>query len=302
MSRKPRILILGANGQLGSELHRSFGDVGEVLACGRVQADLTFHEQLRTLVRETAPDLILNAAAYTAVDRAESEPEMAMAVNAHALRVLGEEAHRAKSILVHYSTDFVFDGSKPAPWTEDDPPDPLNVYGASKLAGEEELQQIGGQYLIFRTSWIYSARGHNFLLTILRLAREGSPIRVVDDQVGAPTSSRALADATKSIIRGIRAERFGPTTKWRGLYHMSCAGCVSRYEFAKAILREKAGSGKIAEIVAIPSDQYPTAAARPRNSVLSNEKLSSRFGIQLPAWEEALAQMMRQLSDGNVKL
>jgi dTDP-4-dehydrorhamnose reductase len=209
MSRLPRILIVGHAGQVGVELQRSFAGAGEIICHDRDSVDLAVPDQVRAMVRTAAPEIILNAAAYTAVDRAEAEQEAAFAVNATAPGILAEEALRRDALLVHYSTDYVFDGSKTSPWVETDVANPLNVYGASKLAGEKVIQQVGGKYLIFRTSWVYGPCGNNFLLTMLRLARERESLSIVDDQVGAPTSSIELAKATRTIADGALAGQFG---------------------------------------------------------------------------------------------
>ncbi|HEY1805663.1 MAG TPA: dTDP-4-dehydrorhamnose reductase [Terracidiphilus sp.] len=299
-SRNPRILIVGSNGQLGRELAQIFTDVGFVIAIDRKSVDLADPDQTRDLIRRTAPDVILNAAAYTAVDRAESEMPLAHAVNALAPRVLAEEAAARNALLVHYSTDYVFDGSKQEPWTEDDAPAPLSVYGASKLAGEQAIQNSRARHLVFRTSWVYSPHGKNLLLTMLRLARERDRLSIVDDQIGAPTSSIELARATHAIVTGILAGRFGAAEGWSGLYHMTCAGSVSWFGFAQAIFaRASAQLGiKPPELVPIASKDYPTPAARPRNSVLSSAKLHSRFGIQLSSWQSALEEVFGFLESG----
>lgn len=284
-----RILIVGAAGQLGKELQRSFAGTGEILCRDKESVDLAIESQVRELVRGTEPDLILNAAAYTAVDRAESEPDLAMAINAHAPRVLAEEARRRNILLVHYSTDYVFNGSKSSPWVETDRPDPLSVYGKTKLAGEEAIRAIGGKHLIFRTSWVYGPHGNNFLLTMLRLGKERDQLSIVDDQVGAPTTSIALADATRTIVEGALTGRFGAAADWAGLYHMTCAGSVSWCGFAQAIFaRAAAFTQKAPRIYPISTSEYPTPAQRPHNSLLSNEKLRSRFALTLPNWEAAL--------------
>lgn len=298
MSRLGRILIVGSSGQLGRELARSFADTGELLCHSRANselaadlaADLASEEQVRELVRKTEPDLILNASAYTAVDRAESEPELARAINADAPRVLAEEALRRDILLVHYSTDYVFDGSKAGPWMEEDVPHPLNAYGASKLAGEEAVRQVGGKHLIFRTSWVYGPHGRNFLLTMLKLGKERDRLSIVGDQIGAPTTSIALADATRAVVGGIAADRFGSAENWVGTYHMTCAGSTSWHGFAQEIFaRAGAQLGeRRPELTSIPSSEYPTPARRPLNSVLSNEKLQAVFGGRLPEWKAAL--------------
>ncbi|MFP5208851.1 MAG: dTDP-4-dehydrorhamnose reductase [Acidobacteriota bacterium] len=292
-----RILIVGAAGQVGVELQRSFADCGPIVAVDRESIDLADAEQTRQLVRGVRPEIILNAAAYTAVDRAESEPELAMAINADAPRVLAEEALRGNALLVHYSTDYIFDGSKQEPWTEDDAPHPLNVYGATKLAGEQAIQSIGGRYLIFRTSWVYGPHGNNFLLTMLRLGRERERLSIVDDQFGAPTTSIELAQATRSIVSGALDGQFGNQQDWAGLYHMTCSGSTTWRRFTEAIFSGAGSllSGKIPEVVPIETKDYPTPATRPRNSVLSNTKLQERFGVRLATWEAALEAVLQIL-------
>jgi dTDP-4-dehydrorhamnose reductase len=298
MSGRPRILIVGANGQVGHELRRAFADSGEVVARDRSSVDLTDSGQIRAVVRETAPDIILNAAAYTAVDRAESERETAMAVNGDAPGILAEEAARLNALLVHYSTDYVFDGTKTEPWVETDAPNPLNVYGASKLAGERAIAQAGGRYLIFRTSWVYGPRGNNFLFTMLRLGKQRDQLNVVADQIGAPTTSLELADATHAAVSKI-LEGSRPTDSWAGIYHLTCGGAVSWCGFAQAIFERSRGilDGRIPQVRPIPASAYPTAAQRPQNSVLSNEKLFEEFGVRLPDWKDALGAVMHQLDE-----
>jgi dTDP-4-dehydrorhamnose reductase len=298
VSSRPRILIVGAAGQVGLELQRSFADAGEIITRDRDTVDLAVPDQVRAMVRDAAPNIILNAAAYTAVDRAESEPDAALAINAQAPGILAEESLRSGTLLVHYSTDYVFDGFKVGPWVETDKPNPLNVYGASKLAGEKVIQQVGGKYLIFRTSWVYGPHGSNFLLTMLRLGRERDSLNIVDDQIGAPTSSIELADATRTIVSGVLAGQFGATSDWAGLYHMTCGGSVSWCGFARAIFTRAQTllDGKMPAVYPIPSSEYPTPARRPQNSVLSNERLRARFGVQLAPWEPALDWVLRRLT------
>jgi dTDP-4-dehydrorhamnose reductase len=293
----PRILIVGNAGQLGRELEKIFSGIGPIVAVDKESVDLADLDQTRELVRRAAPNLILNAAAYTAVDRAESEMALAHAINALAPRVLAEEAAERNAILVHYSTDYVFDGSKPEPWTEEDKPAPLNVYGASKLAGEQAVQNSRAAHLIFRTSWVYGPHGNNFLLTMLRLARERGQLSIVDDQVGAPTTAIELARATHAVVTGIVAGRFGDAHSWSGLYHMTCGGSVSWFGFAQAIFaRASTKLGIKAPILTpIATKDYPTPASRPRNSVLSNEKLNARFGVRLAPWESALDEVIARL-------
>ena len=221
----PRILVTGADGQVGRALLASLAGSAQVIPYNRGSLDLSNPDQIRATVARS-PDIIINAGAYTAVDRAETERELAFAINGHAPGVLAEEAHRASSLLIHYSTDYVFNGSKKGPWVEEDSTDPLSVYGASKLAGEEAIRKAGGRYLIFRTSWIYAPEGKNFLLTMLRLGRERDSLNVVDDQIGAPTSAAELARATHAIATGIVTGKIADADTWAGTYHMTCAGSV----------------------------------------------------------------------------
>jgi dTDP-4-dehydrorhamnose reductase len=296
-SRKPRVLLLGSAGQVGRELQASFSDFGELTCADRKAADLAHPEQVRELARSVAPKVILNAAAYTAVDRAESEPELAKTVNADAPRVLAEEASRLGALLVHFSTDYVYDGSKQEPWNENDEPNPLSVYGATKLAGERGIEGTGCKCLIFRTSWVYGPHGKNFLFTMLRLARERERLTIVDDQIGAPTTSMEIASATRRIVEGVMEGRFGAEKDWAGTYHMTCGDSTTWFRFAQAIFA-RAGhllGGKIPEIVPIATADYPTPARRPRNSVLSNTRLQERFGVQLAPWPAALDAVMAEL-------
>ncbi len=296
LAPSPRVLILGSSGQLGLELQRNFASLGSVTAADRYTVDLARPDQIRACVRSFAPGVILNAAAYTAVDRAECERELAHAINAEAPRILAEEARKLDALLVHYSTDYVFDGTKAGPWTEDDPTNPLNAYGASKLAGEQAIQAIGGRSLIFRTSWVYGPRGKNFLFTMLRRARERTRLSIVNDQIGAPTTSLALAQATHAIVSGILAGRFGGPDTWTGLYHMTCSRTTSWFGFAQAIFARAAQLDiQAPELLPITTAAYPLPAARPLNSILSNAKLWNRFKIQLPAWETALDEVMQIL-------
>jgi dTDP-4-dehydrorhamnose reductase len=297
MSSQPRILIVGNAGQVGVELQRSFAGVGEVVGVDCESVDLAQPDQVRALMRRVEPAIVLNAAAYTAVDRAESETELAHAINAEAPRILAEEALRSNALLVHYSTDYVFDGAKPGPWTEQDVPAPLNVYGASKLAGEEAILQTGGRVLVFRTSWVYGPHGSNFLLTMLRLARQRDSLSIVGDQIGAPTTSIELSRATHAIVTGVIEGQFGSVENWAGLYHMTCSGSTSWCGFAQAIFA-RAGEllgGKVPVVTPLTSEEYPTPAKRPRNSVLLNAKLEGRFGVRLAPWEAALDEVIQAL-------
>lgn len=295
----PRILIVGNAGQLGRELEKIFAGFGPIVAVDRESVDLADAGQTRDLVSRAAPDIVLNAAAYTAVDRAESERDLACAINEQAPRVLAEEARKRNALFVHYSTDYVFDGGKSAPWVETDAPNPLNVYGVSKLAGEQAVESIGGKFLIFRTSWVYGPHGNNFLLTMLRLGRERDRLSIVDDQIGGPTTSIELARATHSIVTGILAGSFGAPEDWAGLYHMTCGGSVSWFGFAQAIFARAAEllAIKPPALTPIATKDYPTPAARPRNSVLSNAKLHARFAIELSPWHAALEEALQALRD-----
>lgn len=282
-----RILLTGAAGQLGRELKRSLACLGDVIARDRQQLDLAQAEALRTAVRTAAPTVIVNAAAYTAVDKAETEPPVADAINALAPAILAEEAKRLGALLIHYSTDYVFDGSKAAPYTEDDAPNPLAAYGHSKLAGELAIAASGCRHLIFRTSWVYGLHGANFLKTMLRLGRRscetGEELRVVDDQFGAPTWTRHLADATALIL----ARREVPN----GLYHLAGAGETSWHGYADAIFAEAQRSGlmdKSPVLHRIASANYPLPAPRPANSRLDCAKFRRDFDLALPDWRTGL--------------
>jgi dTDP-4-dehydrorhamnose reductase len=274
-----RILLTGATGQVGWELRRTLAPLGEVRAFDRYGLDLADAPPIAAAVRAMQPDLIVNAAAYTAVDKAESERDIAFAVNATAPRVLAEEAKRIGAMLVHYSTDYVFDGEKASPYTEDDPTGPINVYGESKLAGERAIQASGCRHLILRTSWVYGPRGKNFFLTMRRLARERPELRVVDDQTGAPTSALAIAAATPRLLE----------KGTEGLYHMTAAGETTWCGFAREILKR---TGLATPVAGIPTKDYPTPARRPRNSRLDCSRLKSASGVQLAPWEAQLAEVI----------
>jgi dTDP-4-dehydrorhamnose reductase len=294
-----RILLTGANGQVGSELRRSLAPLGEVVAFDRAGLDLAQPDVLIARVRDVAPQAIVNAGAYTGVDKAESEPEQASAINGTAPRVLAEEARRLGALLVHYSTDYVFDGEKADPYTEADTPNPLSVYGRSKLEGERAVIASGCQHLTLRTSWVYGTRGRNFLLTMLRFAGEGRALRVVDDQIGAPTWCREIADATAALLA--RPDLAAPGAD--GLYHVSAGGFTSWFGFARAIFDSpelvRLGIARPA-LEAIPTSEYPTPARRPRNSRLDCSRLERRAGLRLAPWDEALGGAMAELYSGRV--
>jgi dTDP-4-dehydrorhamnose reductase len=303
-----KIVIVGRNGQVAWEANRQFEGLGQVICAGRPEFDLTDIDAMRAEIRRIKPSILINAAAYTAVDVAESEPEAAMKINSEAPAAMAEEAKRLGALFITYSTDYVFDGKSASSYRETDPAAPLNVYGASKLSGERAVAAVGGNHLIFRTSWVYGVRGKNFLNTILKLAAERPELRVVDDQVGAPTWSRELANATRKIIEQLIAESSSAKISIgealgdrRGIYHMTAAGSVSWYEFATAIVEEvrKRGlsKGNLAKIIPIASSQYPMPAARPHNSRLCNQKLSNVFSVTLPPWRESLAAVMDELTN-----
>jgi dTDP-4-dehydrorhamnose reductase len=277
-----RILITGKNGQVGTELSRFYQSQGDAVLTGRPECDLSSEQSIRDVVGRVKPAVIINAGAYTAVDQAEKERALCFAINADAPRILAQEAARLDALLIHYSTDYVFNGEKSGPYLESDPVSPLGVYGESKVAGEAAIVAAGGRYLVLRTSWVYSAHGKNFLRTMLRLGAERPELRVVDDQVGAPTSAAAIAAATVRLL-----EQPAVT----GIYHMTAAGSTSWYGFARAIF----GSGILAvppRVQPIPSSDYPTPARRPANSVLANDKFARAFGFRLPSWQDQLQQVL----------
>lgn len=293
------ILLTGMSGQLGWELRRTLAPLGRVVAMDSRSLDLADPDAIRATVRGLRPRLIVNPAAYTAVDRAQSEPERAEAVNAQAPGILAEEAGRCGAILVHYSTDYVFAGDKEGAYREDDPTGPLNVYGATKLAGEEAIRTAGVRHFIFRTSWVYGLRGANFLLTMQRLMGERPELKIVDDQVGAPTWSRLIAEATAQVLAQCLSPARGADRPepW-GTYHLSCGGETSWYGFASAIAQL---CGYSTRLTPIPSSEYPTPARRPANSRLDNGKLERVFGIRLPDWLDALKLCLDRADDQAVE-
>ena len=287
----PQILLIGKIGQVGWELRRTLGPLARVVCVDFPDIDLTSGDSIRRWVRETRPQVILNAAAYTAVDKAESDSDRAMAINGVAPGVLAEEGKKLGALLVHYSTDYVYDGSKTAPYVETDSPNPLGAYGRTKLAGDQAVLAVGGAHLIFRLCWVYGARGQNFMLTMMRLAREREKLRVVKDQVGCPTWSRMIAETTTQALNQVF---HSPEPRsLDGIYHLAASGHTSWHGFAQAIVGRMPAEGrKCQAIEAITSAEYPTPTKRPAYSVLSCAKLQRAFGLQLPEWEESLGQVL----------
>ncbi len=295
-----KMLVTGAQGQIGWELQRTLAPLGELIAIDRSELDLGDADSVRRTIRDAKPNLIVNAAAYTAVDRAESERELAHRINAVTPGIIAEEAKRIDAALIHYSTDYVFDGEKAGPYLESDTPRPLNVYGASKLAGERAIQESGARHLILRTSWVYGARGSNFLSTIVRLAKERDTLSVVDDQVGAPSWSRMIAQATALLVaRGL------PSEYTHGVCNLTAGGHTSWYGFARAILEVQPAHAEqrlhASKLAPIPAAQYPTPARRPRNSVLSHARLERDFGLQMPDWQRGLRLCVEELYGQRLK-
>lgn len=285
-------LLFGANGQLGTKLNTLLARKGTVRAIGHADLDLRDLPKLRALLQDAKPQVIVNAAAYTAVDQAESDAANARLVNAEAPRVMAEVAHEQRALLVHYSTDYVFDGTARTPYTEESPTNPLGVYGASKLAGEQAVAASGAAHLILRTAWLYSNRGKNFLNTMLRLAGERNELRVVNDQTGCPNYADLVAEASVEMLNGmfdsgvVRSERCG-------LYHLTCRNETTWWGFAERII-ELAGFGERVRVLPITTADYPTPAKRPAYSVMSNARIERVFGIRLPQWEEGLKRCLAE--------
>ncbi|MCX4219539.1 MULTISPECIES: dTDP-4-dehydrorhamnose reductase [Pseudomonas] len=293
-----KILLLGKNGQVGWELQRSLSPLGELIALDRhaddgLCGDLSNLEALRVTIRKLKPDIIVNAAAYTAVDKAEVEAVLADRVNAQASQLMAEEAKALGGWLIHYSTDYVFNGQGSKPWQESDPVAPVNQYGASKLAGEQSIIASGCKHLIFRTSWVYAARGNNFAKTMLRLAKDRETLNVIDDQVGAPTGADLIADVTALAIRQA-AER----PELSGVYHLAASGEVSWYGYASHVIAFARGNGEelaVKVVNPIDSSAYPTPARRPLNSRLNTQKLRDNFSLHLPDWQSGVTRMLREV-------
>jgi len=293
-----KILLTGCNGQVGWELNRSLLPLAELIYADRSQADLADLDGLRAFIQKHKPDVIVNPAAYTAVDKAETESGTAFLINAQAPGVLAEQAKKQGALLVHFSTDYVFDGTKTSPYIEGDSTSPLNVYGQSKLAGEQAIQATGADHLILRTSWVYAARGQNFLKTVLRLVKERDEISIVADQIGSPTWARLIAETTSHVLRQSMLEKQQGGFN-SSVYNLTSSGAASWYEFAKTIVelahpRVKSDI-KNRVIKPIPATAYPLPAKRPSNSRLSCERLEQRFGLQMPSWESCLKLCLEEL-------
>ena len=289
----PHILLIGKIGQVGWELRRTLAPLARVTCVDFPEIDLTSGDSICRWMQDTRPNIVINAAAYTAVDKAESEPDKAMKINGVAPGILAEEARKLGALLVHYSTDYVFDGAKTMPYVETDSPNPLGAYGRSKLAGDEALRAVGGAHLIFRLCWVYGARGQNFMLTMMRLARERETLRVVGDQIGCPTWSRMIAEATAQAVKqAVAARDIGSFT---GTYHLASSGTTSWHGFADAIVKLMPAEGrKCARVEAISTAEYSTPTKRPAYSVLSCDKLERTFGLRLPHWEDSLQQVLEE--------
>jgi dTDP-4-dehydrorhamnose reductase len=295
------LLVLGANGQVGYELVRSLMPLGEVVGLTRDECDLSRPDVLIRVVEAHRPDVIVNAAAYTAVDRAESEEGLATRINGEAPGALARAAHSVNALLLHYSTDYVFDGNKDAPWDETDPTSPLNAYGRSKLAGERAIMASGADFIIIRTTWVFAARGANFMRTMLRLGRERDALKVVADQFGAPTWARNIADASAHVIVAAQRERADRRFASEVL-HLASRGQTSWHGFATGIFAEFRRQRpdvvlRVQAVEPIPSSEYPTPARRPANSCLDCGRLAGRFGIQLPSWQDALARCLEEVDE-----
>lgn len=298
---RPRILLIGANGQVAWELRRSLGTLGDLIVAHRHddshRIDLAQPQTIAPVVQDVQPDWIINAAAYTAVDKAEEERELAFRINAEAVGALAEQARRVGAALVHYSTDYVFDGRASRPYVEDAPTHPQSVYGRSKLQGEQALRETGIPHLILRTSWVYGARGHNFFLTMRRLARERSELGIVADQVGAPTWSRHIAEATAQILVQLGQD----AAAWQqssGTYHLVSSGQCAWFDFAKHIIDHQRAHETVATQVIKPitTDEYPLPAPRPAYSVMSNDKLARTFGVYMPDWSVGLDLVLGEVA------
>jgi dTDP-4-dehydrorhamnose reductase len=289
-----RILLIGKNGQLGWEFQRSLPALGEVIALGRDQLDVSDHQAVQSTLNELKPDLIINASAYTAVDQAETQIELATKINSVTPGVMAEVASKLRAVFVHYSTDYVFDGQNNIPYTEHDRTNPLNVYGKSKFMGEENIKQSGDAYLIFRTSWVYSLRGNSFVNKVLEWSRKNKTLRIVSDQIGNPSWARMLAETTCSALATSKANLLDSIREKRGIYHVAGSGYTSRYEWAKQILaNDPDRTEQLVQIIEPAlSEEFPTPATRPLCTALDCEKFTKTFNLRLPGWEESLQLAM----------
>ena len=296
MSINMKILLIGCNGQVGWELKRTLSDLGNLIACGRKELDLNDFELIRGMIGDYKPDIIVNSAAYTAVDKAESDIQLAKRINGDAVKIIAEETEKLGAWLIHYSTDYVFDGAKESPYKESDKTNPLGIYGKTKLAGERAIQESGCHYTVFRTSWVIGRHGNNFIKTILRLAKERESLNVVSDQVGAPTSAHLIAKVTALVVDKIIRN------KWQsGIYHLTSSGQTTWYDVAKFVVmlaNEKKMPIKLKDdaINAISSSEYPTAAKRPLNSRLDISKLESLLNMAFPCWEKDIEEIINDVA------
>jgi len=285
-----RILLLGKNGQLGWELHRALAPLGDLFATDFPVIDMTSPEGIRQIIQNNHPDVIVNATAHTRVDRSEREPELAFAINSDGPRILAEQAKKIGAALIHYSTDYVFDGTNGRPYIESDYTNPLSVYGKSKLSGEQAIRQVGGVYLILRTCWLYSLRANNFLTKVLRWSRQQETLRIVEDQIGSPTWARMLAEATAELLAAGRDEVVNWIDERTGIYHLAGSGSTSRLDWARATLRYDPDKDSQITRTIMPalSADFPNAAERPLFSALNCDRFMETFGLQLPDWESTL--------------
>jgi dTDP-4-dehydrorhamnose reductase len=292
VDRLPRVLLLGAGGQLGMVLKQRLSGHADLTSLTRAELDFSNADAIREAVRAAQADVVINAAAYTAVDKAESEPELCALVNGLAPGVIAEEVAKTGGWLIHYSTDYVFDGSRTTPWVETDVTGPLGVYGQTKLDGKLAIAATGCHHVILRTSWVYAEHGRNFLHTMLRLGRERDLLKIVDDQIGAPTTAEAITEATLAVLSHLASDNSGSAS---GTYHLSCGGEASWCDFAKAIFAEFAAWQKAPEVIGIPTEAYPTPAKRPKNSRLNSGKFAHQFGYRMPEWQDALSEVATRI-------
>lgn len=291
-----KILITGSLGQVGYELKRTLGSFGEVIAIDKEEMDFTSEASIRSFLQKIRPNIIVNPGAFTAVDLAEDEVDLCMTINCEAAKIIAEEAKALNALLIHYSTDYVFDGKSPKAYIENDSPNPLSIYGASKLAGEKAIQEVNGKHIILRTSWVYGTRGKNFLLTMLKLAKDKDKLSIVSDQIGAPTWSRQIAEVTAKIIAKTPYLENNPG--YYGIYNVTASGKTSWLEFAEAIFSSysiKNSQFKKPDLTGILTKDYKTRAKRPLNSLLSHEKLNKTFDIFMPHWKESLELSLEDL-------